>query len=104
TARTPPPAPKATSSRRLVPAVEGCVSALDGRGDQLVWLVKPRPGVVDQLIAVISDPQGFGDVAVAETTRRSLRAAADEMRTKHDIRMVEAEWRYCDFIIARAYA
>lgn len=85
------------------PALEGYLSAVDGRGDQLVWLVKPRPAGVAHLFAVVNDPDGLREVELTETTRKALRAARQEMLSRHEIRMVEADWRYCDFLIDRAF-
>lgn len=85
------------------PTLEGYLSAVDGQGDQLVWLVRARPGSLDHMIAVLNDPEGLREVALAETTRKSLRAAAEEMCHRHEIEMVPADWRYCDFLVARAW-
>ena len=93
----PTPAPLITG-----PALEGYLSAVDGRGDQLVWLTKPQPGGVAQLFAVINDPEGLREVNLFETTRKALRASREELLRKHELRMIAADWRYCDFLIDRA--
>jgi hypothetical protein len=93
-----PPAMLATG-----PALEGYVSAVDGHGDQLVWLVKPRPSGVAHLFAVINDPDGLREVDLTETTRKALRRAQEEMASRHELRMVAADWRYCDYLIHRAF-
>lgn len=84
------------------PALEGYLSAVDGGGDQLVWLAKPRAGSVAHLFAVINDPDGLREVDLSETTRKALRAARQQLLDKHELRMVEADWRYCDYLIDRA--
>ena len=94
----PTPAPVITG-----PALEGYLSAVDGRGDQLVWLTKPHPGGVAQLFAVINDPEGLREVNLFETTRKALRASREELLRKHELRMITADWRYCDFLIDRAF-
>ena len=85
------------------PALEGYLSAVDGRGDQLVWLVKPHPGGLAHLFAVINDPEGLREVNLFETTRKALRASREELLRKHELRMIEADWRYCDYLIDRAF-
>jgi hypothetical protein len=94
---SPSPSPTPT------PALEGYVSAVDGRGDQLVWLVKPRPGGIAHLFAVLNDPDGLREVDLNDTTRKALRAARQELLARHELRMVEADWRYCDFLVDRAF-
>lgn len=84
------------------PALEGYVSAVDGAGDHLVWLVRPVPGGILHLLAVVNDPEGLKEVGLSETTRKTLREARESLRDKHDLRMVEADWQHCDFVIGRA--
>jgi len=85
------------------PTLEGYISAVDGRGDQLVWLIKPRPSGVAHLFAVLNDPEGLREVDLSETTRKALRAAQQELLRRHELRMVDADWRYCDYLIDRAF-
>ncbi len=98
--------PEAQSKSFVLPTatadIEGYLSPPDGRGDQLIWLVKPHSGGLLHLFAVLNDPQGLKEVFAAEISRKQLRAASDDLLTKHEIRMVEAPWRYCDFTINRA--
>jgi hypothetical protein len=96
------PAPKATPLVAPAPP-EGYVSAIDGGGDQLVWLLKPMPGGLAHVFAVINDPHGLKEVNLAETTRKALRAARQALWEKHELRMVECDWRYCDFLVDRAF-
>jgi hypothetical protein len=96
-----PPAPRPLLA--AAPMFEGYVSAVDGRGDQLVWLIRVRPHGVDQLVAVLNDPEGMKETFLGETTRKSLRASIEELRDRHDIHMVEADWHYCDFLMERGF-
>jgi hypothetical protein len=84
------------------PALEGYLSAVDGRGDQLVWLLKPRPGGLAHLFAVINDPEGLREVELSETTRKAVRALQQDLLRRHELRMIAADWRYCDFLVDRA--
>lgn len=91
--------------RKLAPdtaVIEGYVSTIDGRGDQLVWLTKPRAGALLHLFAVVNDPEGMKDLNLAEVSRKGLRALREDLMEKHEIRMIETDWRYCDFLIDRS--
>ena len=98
----PPVAVPPAAPAPLAPAAEGYLSIVDGRGDQIIWLVKARPGHVDHLFAVLNDPDGLREVDLSETTRKALRAAREQLLARHELRLVEADWRYCDFVIDRA--
>jgi hypothetical protein len=82
--------------------LEGFLSSIDGRGDRLVWLTKPRPGGLAHLFAVVNDPDGLKELELVETTRKAFRAGREELLTKHEIRMVSVDWHYCDWLIERA--
>jgi hypothetical protein len=85
------------------PRLEGWLSAVDGNGDQLVWLAKPRAGGLAHLFAVVNDPSGLREVELSETTRKALRAARQELLDRHEIRMIDVDWRYCDHLIDRGW-
>lgn len=88
-----PPPPRRVS---LAAGIEGYVSAFDGRGDRLVWMVKPRPGNVLHLFAVVNDPGGLREVALNRLSRKGLREIQSELEEKHDIRFVSVDWRHAD--------
>jgi len=101
--RRPPAAASKPALLTSGPALEGYLSAVDGGGDQLVWLAKPRPGGVLHAFAVVNDPDGLREVDLSETTRKALRQAREQLLERHELRMVEADWRYCDYLIDRAF-
>lgn len=96
------PAPPAAAPL-LSSTVEGYVSPVDGHGDQLVWLVKPRPGGLLHLFGVINDPEGMREADVTVVSRKALKALRGELKSKHELELVEADWRYCDFLLSRAF-
>lgn len=83
--------------------VEGYMSASDGNGDQLLWLVKPRRGELAHLFAVINDPTGMREVEMNQVTRKTLRSAREDLLSRHGIRIVEVDWRYCDQRMRQAH-
>jgi hypothetical protein len=99
----PHPAPSKPALTVPPAALEGWLSAVDGNGDQLAWLTKPRVGGLAHLFAVINDPRGLREIELSETTRKALRAARQEMLDRHEIRMIDVDWRYCDYLIDRAW-
>jgi hypothetical protein len=96
----PAPAPPTPA---VGPALEGYVSPVDGRGDQLVWLLKPQPGGVAHLFAVINDPEGLHETALSSVTRKQLKALQAELERKHELRLVPIDWHYADFLMQRAF-
>lgn len=102
----PPPAPAAPPAkpRWAAPAFEGWLSGIDGRGDRLVWIVRPQPGGgLLAMTAILNEPAGLRDVTLAELTRKSLRRMHDDLRTRHHVQMVEADGAYCDALVAQGF-
>jgi hypothetical protein len=98
--------PQQEPSRPILTPIEpeGYLSPLDGHGDRLVWLVKPKVGGgLHYLSALINEPQGMRYVDMAEATRKALRTMRQDLSTKHQISMIEAPWRYCDFLMQEGY-
>ncbi|MGE0821408.1 MAG: hypothetical protein AB7G75_15770 [Candidatus Binatia bacterium] len=83
---------------------EGYLSPIDGRGDRLVWLIKPKVGGgVHYLAAVINEPEGMQHSEGAEITRKGFRAMRDDIETRFRLLMVEVAWRYCDWLMHEGY-
>ena len=99
----PQPAPAEPPRVAPAPALEGSVSAVDGNGDQIVWLLKPRPGGLAHVFAVINYTHGLREVELTPTTRKALREVEQELLHKHELRFVKADWRYCAHLMDRAF-
>lgn len=101
--QAPQAPPDAAPAPATGPSIEGYMTAVDGRGDQLVWLVKPQPGALAHLFAVINDPEGLRETALNAVTRKTLKSLRAALEEKHELRLVEVDWRYADFLIHRAF-
>jgi hypothetical protein len=99
----PEQSPEAAPAAAAVPAIEGYLSPVDGRGDQLVWLVKPQPNALAHLFAVINDPEGLRETALNAVTRKTLKSLRAALEEKHEIQLVEVDWHYADFLVHRAF-
>lgn len=83
---------------------EGYLSSMDGHGDRLVWLLKPKVGGgLHYLSALVNEPEGMRYVEGAEVTRKGIRLMRQDLSTKHQISMIEAPWRYCDALMHEGY-
>ncbi len=87
---------------KMAAEIEGWVSPFDGRGDRLMWLVKPRPGGALHVCAVANDPGGLRELEVNRVSRKALREMREELERKHEIPLVRAEWQRVDFLIRQA--
>jgi hypothetical protein len=101
--RLPETAPDPATTPLTAPTIEGYVSSVDGRGDQLVWLLKPQPGGVAHLFAVINDPEGLRETSLGLVSRKTLKTVRAALEQKHELRLVQIDWRYADFLIHRAF-
>jgi hypothetical protein len=100
----PPPAPPAVARRSSAGALEGYLSPIDGRGDRLVWLVRPRPeGGLVVLTGMLNEPEGLREVAVAEIGRKALRRMARDLAERHRLTMVPADALYCDALLVQGF-
>jgi hypothetical protein len=83
---------------------EGYLSSMDGHGDRLVWLIKPKVGGgLHYLSALVNEPEGMRYVEGAEVTRKGFRLMRQDLSDRHQITMLEAPWRYCDALMFEGY-
>ena len=83
---------------------EGYLSSMDGHGDRLVWLIKPKVGGgLHYLSALVNEPEGMRYVEGAEVTRKGFRLMRQDLSDRHQITMLEVPWRYCDALMYEGY-
>lgn len=84
--------------------IEGYMSAVDGAGGRLLWIVKPQVGHGLQTIqAMVSDREGLLRVGGAQIRRKELRNMMREIKDKHGINMISLPWEYADQTLYDAY-
>lgn len=80
------------------------MSAVDGAGGRLLWIVKPQAGHGLQTIqAMLSDREGLLRLGGAQIRRKELRNMAREIKDKHGIEMISLPWEYADLTLYAAY-
>jgi len=94
----PPPILKATDE------TEAYMSAVDGGGGRLVWIVRPQPGKGLQLIqGMVNDREGLQKIGGAQIRRKELRNMSQEIKAKHDVSMVPVATEYADRMLVEGY-
>jgi hypothetical protein len=84
--------------------IEAYMSAVDGTGGRLLWIVKPQAGHGLQTIqAMVSDREGLLRIGGAQIRRKELRNMAREIKDKHDIEMISLPWEYADQMLYAGY-
>jgi hypothetical protein len=98
------PAAPPVTPRLAEPSIEGLISAFDGAGDRLVWLMKPLPGAGTFLIAAeLNEPRGLGHVEGGEIGRKQLRTARARLEKESGLRLVAADWRVLDALLVEGH-
>lgn len=93
-----------TSLLKSASDVEAYMSAVDGAGGRLLWIVKPQAGHGLQTIqAMLSDREGLLRLGGAQIRRKELRNMAREIKDKHGIEMISLPWEYADQTLYAAY-
>jgi hypothetical protein len=97
------PTEPAAPSPVLGPMVEAWISAVDGRGDRLAWLVREQPsGGLVLVAAEINEPLGLRDLRALEPTRKQLRTMRQRFQTEAALTLVPADWRAVDALVIEA--
>jgi hypothetical protein len=86
------------------PDIEAYMSAVDGSGGRLVWILKPHPNRgLQALQAMVNDRNGLERVGGAQIPRKQLRKMADEIKEQHGVRMIPVPWQYADATVCEAF-
>jgi hypothetical protein len=86
------------------PDIEGFISAFDGRGARILWLLRPQSGGGTLLLAAeVHEPEGLRDVRLTEMTRKELRAVRDRLQREAGLRLVPTDWRVVDALLVEAH-
>jgi hypothetical protein len=100
-----PATPPAAPAPLLGPAIEAWVSAVDGRGDRLAWLVREQSnGALVLVAAEVNEPAGLRDLRVLDVTRKQLRTMRQRFQREASLTLVEADWRAVDALVVEAQA
>lgn len=82
----------------------GLVSAIDGGGDRLIWLLRERPGGTLLLVAAhLNEPGGLRELHVADVRRGELRRGRDRLQRESGFRLIEAPFEVLDALVLEAW-
>ena len=86
------------------PNVEAYMSAVDGAGGRLIWLVKTQPSHGLQVIqAMLHDRDGLLRVGGSHLRRKEMRRTFQELKEKHHVSMISIPWEFADWAIHEGY-
>jgi hypothetical protein len=86
------------------PDVEAYMSAVDGAGGRLIWLVKTQPSHGLQVIqAMLHDRDGLLRIGGSHLRRKEMRKTFQELKEKHNVSMIPIPWEFADRAIYEAY-
>jgi hypothetical protein len=100
-ARATAPAPAAP--RPADTDVEGWISAFDGRGERLLWLVRSTTSGALLVAAAANEPGGLRDVRVGETSRKQVKTGRQQLTAETGLRLVPLDWRLVDALLVEAH-
>jgi hypothetical protein len=82
----------------------GYLSHVDGRGDQVIWYVRPeRSGDYYILSGVVNDRKGLLEADAGRVARPGLRDLLEGTRRRFSIRLVPGDPLWCDLVVHEAY-
>lgn len=88
----------------LGPGLEGYLSSVDGAGNRMVWLAKPKVGSgIQMLQGILNDREGLVQVGESLLRRKELRQMMAEIKEKHGISMIPVPWDFADWVLYEAF-
>src|SRR5207244_8670548 len=97
----PAPPPDPERPRPAAVELEGLVSAVDGRGDRILWLMRPLATGTLLVAAQMNEPAGLRDLQVVDIGRKQLRTTRQRIESD-GLRLVAASWRVVDPLLVEA--
>jgi hypothetical protein len=83
---------------------QGYLSAVDARGDQVVWFVREESsGDFFVLSGVIDERGGLAEADAGRVARSAFRDLLERTRSRFGLRMLPAEAAWCDRLLHEAY-
>ena len=96
-----PPEPE--QSRPAAVELEGLVSAVDGRGDRILWLMRPLATGTLLVAAQVNEPAGLRDLQVVDVGRKQLRTTRQRIESAVYGRLKNSSEVVADHILSSAF-